>query len=594
MAGLWWPRGRGAWARFAFTAFGVAVGVTVLMLCLTAQSALQGRSDRSGWQYTRADASAPVMSWLVVTDYFAGEEMLRIHVADVASSAPTPGFPLPRDGEVVASPAMQRLFESTPDDQLDLRYPGTVVGTIPVDVLSHPDQLIAVVGGRVPDMFPVTAIATAPDHGFFALTRIVLGIAALVLLVPVVVFVAMATRIAAAQRERRLAALRLVGATRWQTTVIAAGETAIAACAGTVAGWLAYEALRGVFASSVTYEGFLFHPDDVRAPLAVLVAIPVLAVIVSVASLRRVDVGPLGIVRRAASKPPTAMRVWPLIVGLCGLVLVTYLPMDRFDQMTPIFVLATLAGVVVVGPWVCLQAGRLLARASSATTVLAARRIEQDPKASFRAAGALVFAAFAATYLSGMISAYGDDPGTATPPGVVTVFDGRDRQIVSDGTVADEERIRTREALAAPNAIINTRREFALREQRRWDDVESITHFAFTVVVVVAGCGLAAGAVGGLLERRRSFALLRAAGTTLGQLRRVVLLETGIPLVSMTVLGVGLGVLTLLATGGPLPGFGFAAVVVAGLAAALVIAAAPLLVLRRSSGPESVRADTFS
>ncbi|MDX3656294.1 hypothetical protein PV646_03140 [Streptomyces sp. ID05-26A] len=589
MAGLWWPRGRDAWARFAFTAFGVAVGVTVLMLCLTAQSALQGRSNRSAWQYTRADTpGSGSVQWLAVTDYFHGEQMLRIHVADVGPSSPSPGFPLPRDGEVVASPAMQRLFESTPDDQLDDRYPGVVTGTIPVDVLAHPAQLVAVVGGQVPGMFRASGIAAEPDHAFFAFTRIILGIAALVLLVPVVVFVAMATRIAAAQRERRLAALRLVGATRLQTASIAAAETGIAALAGTFVGWLAYEGLRRVLASSVTYEGFPFHADDVRAPLIVLASVPLLAVLVAVASVHRLDIGPLGIIRRAAAKPPTAVRVLPLVVGIGGLFLVTYTSAAGFDELTALFAIATLVGVAVVGPWVCLQVGRLLARASDATTVLAARRIEQDPKASFRAASALVFAAFAATYLSGLVSAYGDQSGTATPPGVVTVYDGGDRQIVSDGTVADEERIRTREAVAAPNAIINTRREFVLREQRLWDDVESVVHFAVVVVVVVAGCGLAAGAAGGVLERRRSFALLRASGTTLGQLRRVVVLETGVPLVAMTGLGVVLGVLTLVATKGPLPTPGFAVVIVSGLVVALLIASTPLIVLRRSSGESAI------
>lgn len=194
-----------------------------------------------------------------------------------------------------------------------------------------------------------------------------------------------------------------------------------------------------------------------------------------------------------------------------------------------------------------------------------------------------MFAAFAATYLSGLVSAHGDQPGTTMRPGVVTVFDSRDRDIISDGTVEDEERIRTREAVASPRAIINTRREFVLREQRFWGDVETAVHFAVAVVVVVAACGLAAGAVGGVIERRRSFALLRAAGTTLGQLRKVVLMETGVPLVAMTALGVLLGVITLFATKGPLPTLGFAALIASGLVVALLIAATPLVVLNSAS-----------
>jgi ABC-type antimicrobial peptide transport system permease subunit len=47
----------------------------------------------------------------------------------------------------------------------------------------------------------------------------------------------------------------------------------------------------------------------------------------------------------------------------------------------------------------------------------------------------------------------------------------------------------------------------------------------------------------GVLERRRPFALLRASGVRLGDLRRIVLLETGAPLAFTVVLGVGVATL---------------------------------------------------
>lgn len=170
------------------------------LLCLTAQSALQGRSGLSAWQYARADTpgSASVL-WLAVTNYYRGEQMLRIHVSGAGLSPP--GFSLPADGEVVASPAMRRLFESTPDDQLDDRHPGRVVGTIPVSALAYPEQLVAVVGGQVPGMFRAAGIAAEPDHG-----------------------------------------------------------------------WLAYEGGRRWLTSSLTYRGFHFHAVDVRAASALVFA----------------------------------------------------------------------------------------------------------------------------------------------------------------------------------------------------------------------------------------------------------------------------------------------------------------------------------
>ena len=58
------------------------------------------------------------------------------------------------------------------------------------------------------------------------------------------IFVGMATRIAAARREQRLAAMRLVGATVTQVAVLAAIEAAGAALIGTTGGIGLFYALR--------------------------------------------------------------------------------------------------------------------------------------------------------------------------------------------------------------------------------------------------------------------------------------------------------------------------------------------------------------
>jgi ABC-type antimicrobial peptide transport system permease subunit len=54
---------------------------------------------------------------------------------------------------------------------------------------------------------------------------------------------------------------------------------------------------------------------------------------------------------------------------------------------------------------------------------------------------------------------------------------------------------------------------------------------------------LTAGMIGGLLERRRPFALLRASGMRIGELRRVVFLETTVTMVVTSAIGMGVGML---------------------------------------------------
>jgi len=60
---------------------------------------------------------------------------------------------------------------------------------------------------------------------------------------------------------------------------------------------------------------------------------------------------------------------------------------------------------------------------------------------------------------------------------------------------------------------------------------------AMAFVVLVAACSLTVSTVAGLMDRRRPFALLRASGVSVRELRWLALLETAVPL-ALTVLGV--------------------------------------------------------
>ena len=75
--------------------------------------------------------------------------------------------------------------------------------------------------------------------------------------------------------------------------------------------------------------------------------------------------------------------------------------------------------------------------------------------------------------------------------------------------------------------------------------VDGVLPPAMAFVLLVAACSLTVATVSGLMERRRPFALLRASGVRLGELRRIVLLETGLPLVITALGGVGTAMLVL-------------------------------------------------
>ncbi|MFI0374094.1 FtsX-like permease family protein [Actinomadura sp. 1N219] len=705
--------GREGLARLVLTAFGVALGVIFVLSALSAGSALQGRTERSAWQDTEAAAPATAPDaalWLAVSDHFAGRPVHRVHVAALGPRPPVPpGLDrLPAPGEAAVSPALRDLLAVVPSDQLGDRFPGRVTTTIGAEGLRHPDHLVAVVGhtpqdlrrrGGAAEVRGIAARSLSLDLSPFLAFAIT--VAAILLLVPVAVFVVMVARIGAARRERRLAAMRMVGATRSQTAVMAAAETSIGAVTGSVAGLLGFLALRPALAR-LHYEDYQsgpFFPADLTVPayqiIPVVVAVPALAVGAVVYALNKVQVTPLGIGGgNLPGRPPSAWRLLPVLIGVAGLSATAALfRLDR-ELATQVWVglvvnalvLCTMAGAAVSGPWACLAAGRVMARYSrKATTLMAARRIIAAPRTTYRAVGGVSLAVYIATLLAGTASmtataepaenlgfdgrqrhgvveiyAGGEPDSTLAPlmkrDGVVVVRGGQGGRatvacaelvrvvdvrcpypsrletihfpastamglwatggnvaepgpgaanlpvyalyVPTDGSQAAVERLRTQAATLLPRAIVSTRDD-TFRQQldfsALFNNLGSGMRLVLLFVIVVAGCSLTIASVNGLIERRRPFALLRASGVRLGELRRVTMLETAVPMVLTVILGTVLGSVppfaASVAQGAPYPGPGldFTALLTAAVLACLAITTLVLPLMNVATRYDAVR-----
>jgi hypothetical protein len=114
--------------------------------------------------------------------------------------------------------------------------------------------------------------------------------------------------------------------------------------------------------------------------------------------------------------------------------------------------------------------------------------------------------------------------------------------------------------------------------------------------LAIAGCTLAAAVAAGLADRKRPFSLLRLTGARLAMLRRVVALESAVPLLAVAAvsIGVGFGASAMFASvqlRRPLvpPGAAYYLLAAAGIAASLGIIAATFPLLRRITGPETAR-----
>jgi ABC-type antimicrobial peptide transport system permease subunit len=111
----------------------------------------------------------------------------------------------------------------------------------------------------------------------------------------------------------------------------------------------------------------------------------------------------------------------------------------------------------------------------------------------------------------------------------------------------------------------------------------------------VAACSLTVGMLAGVIERRRPFALLRASGLRLGELRQVVFLETAAAMLVTAVVGVGLGMATSYAFAlfGDMtwtwPDAGVFTMVGIGVFAALILSTIALPLLDAATRPDAVR-----
>ena len=392
--------------RLGLTAVGVGLGVAFVLGGLAVAPASAAR-----WARTFDRAPADTKSTTSATggvvvesrdDLYAGRPIHRYAVATVGDTdAAPPGLDrTPRPGELAVSPAFARLLAAPESAVLRDRYPGRVVATIRPPGLRGPRELVvwegvprsAVsadwrvspgFGERPPDVPPVT------DE-----TRIVVGLAVVGFLVPVLVLVATATRLDAAARDRRLAALRLVGATPRQTRLAAATEAALVAAVGGVVGLGLLTALRHVLAPRLPVDGGVWPADLTPPPLAtvaVLLAVPFLAAAVAVLALRRVVASPLGVSRQAGPRHARPVRLVPVALGLALLVAarVDRVAVTGGAKRGAVLLLGgaalTIVGLAVAAPLLATAAAGAVTRFGGPPALqLGARRVQADPGAAAR------------------------------------------------------------------------------------------------------------------------------------------------------------------------------------------------------------------
>ena len=153
--------------------------------------------------------------------------------------------------------------------------------------------------------------------------------------------------------------------------------------------------------------------------LLVLLGVPAASAVVAGLALRRVNISPLGTTRRVTPKPPRLFRFIPLGAGIA--VLMYFVAFGAPESGTGQAVaylsgmLLVMAGLVVAGPWLTMAAaGAMARRATRPASLIAARRLADNPQAGFRATSGLVLALFVTTAAICTITTFVDYRGAPT------------------------------------------------------------------------------------------------------------------------------------------------------------------------------------
>ena len=583
----------GAGGRTGLLATGLAVAAaavstTLLLLCVAMNLGFQHRADRTDWR-NPVESSRPVAVEAVGTTFTGGAPVTVVDVARLpgrAAPAPPGLGRFPGPGELWVSPALGALLDRLPADRHPV--PGTPTGTLGRAALAHPGELVAVIGHRPGD--PVVTAERAPDprragdivsptrvasftgapltDGTGRMYESLARVATVLVIVPLLVLAASAARLSVSRRDQRLAALRLIGATPGRVAAMTAAEALLTGAAGALLGAVGYAVLLPPVAS-LPLAGGAWYPADLwigALPLAAVMAGVVALVVVSaLAGLRQVVVGPLGVARRSRSRGASVVRavVFVAVVAGYGWISKEY---GSDDSLALYAFAAVFLALAVIGPWVVRLLGRIVtALAKRPATLLAGRRLLDDPKAAWRIVSGLTLAGFVAGFFA-LLTLDAAPPWGGRPDqlaiaapvhkvtqvrkqaeqrlraagvsAVVGVDDGfvataayDSRQVTATvlGGPAELDRARTALTGLTPDQYPLTTIDVNWSETQFTQDFTTLTRVVlvvtFTVAITSAGITTAAA----VLDRRRTYALLHLAGTPLRVLDAARNRETLIP-----------------------------------------------------------------
>ena len=441
--------GRQSFARLGLTTAAVALGIVLVCYFTAGVNGLMGRVNGLAINTAAYQAARGVAEQKPI----AGVEPLKvggtrrgdaskwrgqyIQSYSMYGTAKSPQFAklkTPRPGEYYLSKALADAVAEYPEDNILARFGKNTkyLGVIPSEYTASPDALMIVRGASAEevaesdaftksqgqpsyfaDVYRTDANGLKSDAKIDPVAVIVFGVGGTILLFPIVIFVSVATQLGAAQREKRYAALRLIGATKRQVGRVLMLESLLASVVGVIIGLGAFWLLQAPL-QDFKMDGMRFNPSDLAltgTQYALIIGLTLgLTTFVNWRRMRRAQISPLGVSRSV--EKVKKLRAWRALVPALGIAFFAWLSskpgrdwLDANKESAMPLVLLTTAlllvmfGLILAGGWLTNKLSLLAARwANNASMLIAGKRTAVHSRTIFRSVSGVVLALFAGSF----------------------------------------------------------------------------------------------------------------------------------------------------------------------------------------------------
>ena len=441
--------GRQSFARLGLTTAAVALGIVLVCYFTAGVNGLMGRVNGLAINTAAYQAARGVAEQKPI----AGVEPLKvggtrrgdaskwrgqyIQSYSMYGTAKSPQFAklkTPRPGEYYLSKALADAVAEYPEDNILARFGKNTkyLGVIPSDYVASPDALMIVRGASAEEVAESDAFTKSQGQpSYFAnvyrtdanglksdakidpVAVIVFGVGGTILLFPIVIFVSVATQLGAAQREKRYAALRLIGATKRQVARVLMLESLLASVVGVLIGLGAFWLLQASL-QDFKMDGMRFNPGDLAltgTQYALIIGLTLgLTMFVNWRRMRRAQISPLGVSRSV--EKVKKLRAWRALVPALGIAFFAWLSSkpgrDWLDankeSAIPMLLLTTalllvMFGLILAGGWLTNKLSLLAARwANNGSMLIAGKRTAVHSRTVFRSVSGVVLALFAGSF----------------------------------------------------------------------------------------------------------------------------------------------------------------------------------------------------